>query len=151
MQETRVQSLGQEDPLEKGMVTHASVLACRIPWIEEPGGRQSVGSLRVRQDWDTNIFTFTIGIVGITSKLQAKVLLTCVFTSHFLSLLPRGSHYYYKVLKTHGQCQQFSSFIVNSHVVCLLNPSKKFQLTQTFRLISKKFRVQNLLRKLFYA
>ena len=42
MQETRVQSLGQEDPLEKGMANHSSILAWRIPWIVEPGGPQSV-------------------------------------------------------------------------------------------------------------
>jgi len=47
MQETRVRSLGQEDPLEKGMATHSSILAWRIPWIEEPGGLQSIGSQRV--------------------------------------------------------------------------------------------------------
>ena len=44
MQETQVQSLGQEDPLEKGMVTHSSILARRTPWTEEPGGLQSMGS-----------------------------------------------------------------------------------------------------------
>ena len=44
MQETRVQFLGQEDPLEKGMATHFSILAWRIPWTEEPGGLQSMGS-----------------------------------------------------------------------------------------------------------
>ena len=38
MQETRVLSLGREDPLEKGMVTHSSILAWRVPWVEEPGG-----------------------------------------------------------------------------------------------------------------
>ena len=44
MQETQVQSLGQEDPLEKGMATHSSILAClRNPWTEEPGGLQSRG------------------------------------------------------------------------------------------------------------
>ena len=42
-QEARVQSLGREDPLEKGMATHSSILAWRIPWTEEPGGLQSVG------------------------------------------------------------------------------------------------------------
>ena len=47
MQETRVQSLGWEDPLEKGMETHSSILAWRIPWTEEPGGLQSVGSQRI--------------------------------------------------------------------------------------------------------
>ena len=44
MQETRVQSLGWEDALEKGMATHASILAWRIPWTEEPGRLQSMGS-----------------------------------------------------------------------------------------------------------
>ena len=43
MQETQVPSLGQEDPLEKGMATHASILAGRIPWTEEPGRLQSMG------------------------------------------------------------------------------------------------------------
>ena len=48
MQETQVQSLGQEDPLEKQMATHSSILAWRIPWTEEPGGLQSMGLQRVR-------------------------------------------------------------------------------------------------------
>ena len=47
MWETWVQSLGWEDPLEKGMTTHSSILPWRIPWTEEPGGLQSVGSQRV--------------------------------------------------------------------------------------------------------
>ena len=50
MQETQVQFLGQEDPLEQGMATHSSILALRIPWTEEPGRPQSVGSQRVGLD-----------------------------------------------------------------------------------------------------
>ena len=50
MQETWVQSLGQEDPLEKETATHSSILAWRIQWTEEPGGLQSMGSQRVRHD-----------------------------------------------------------------------------------------------------
>ena len=50
MQETQVQSLGQEDLLEKEMATHSSILAWRIPWTEEPGGLQSTGSQRVGHD-----------------------------------------------------------------------------------------------------
>ena len=50
MQKTLVQSLGWEDPLKEGMATHCSVLAWRIPQTEEPGGLQSMGSQRVRQD-----------------------------------------------------------------------------------------------------
>ena len=48
MQETRVQSLGREDPLEKGIAIHSSIFAWRIPWTEEPGAPQSMGSQRVR-------------------------------------------------------------------------------------------------------
>ena len=50
MQETQVRSLGWEDPLEEGMATHFTILAWRIPWIEEPGGLQSIGSQRVRHN-----------------------------------------------------------------------------------------------------
>ena len=49
--ETWVQSLGQEDPLEKAMATHSSILAWRIPWTEEPGGLQSIGLQRVPWAW----------------------------------------------------------------------------------------------------
>ena len=48
MQETQLQSLGWEDPLEKGMAIHSSILAWRIQWTEEPGRLQSMGSQRVR-------------------------------------------------------------------------------------------------------
>ena len=57
MQETRVQSLGQEDPLEKGMATYSSIVAWRIPWTAEPDKVQFRGSQRVRHDWATNTFT----------------------------------------------------------------------------------------------
>ena len=50
MLETWVQSLRQEDPMEKGMATHSSILAWRIPWTEKPGGLQSMGSQRVGHD-----------------------------------------------------------------------------------------------------
>ena len=50
MQEMQVQSLGQENHLEKGMATHSSILAWRISWTEEPGGLQSMGSQRVGHD-----------------------------------------------------------------------------------------------------
>ena len=50
MQETRVRSVGWKDPLEKGMATHSSILAWRIPWTEEPGGLQSIMLQRVGDD-----------------------------------------------------------------------------------------------------
>ena len=60
MQETLIQSLGQELNLEKGMAAHSSILTWEIPWTEEPGGLQSVGSQRVRHNWETNTFTLFI-------------------------------------------------------------------------------------------
>ena len=54
VQETWVQFLGREDPLEKEMATHSSILAWKIPWTEEPGGLQSMGLQRVGHDWATN-------------------------------------------------------------------------------------------------
>ena len=57
MQETWVPSMGQEDPLEKEMATHSSILAWRIPWTEEPGGLQSTGLQSRTQLSD---FTFTL-------------------------------------------------------------------------------------------
>ena len=59
MQKTGVQSLGWEDPLEKGMATHSSILIRRILWAEEPGGLQFMGSQRVRHDGAKDTFTFT--------------------------------------------------------------------------------------------
>ena len=50
MKEMRVRSLGQEDPLEKGMATHSSILVWEIPWTEEPSGLQSLGLQRVGHD-----------------------------------------------------------------------------------------------------
>ena len=56
-QETGVQSLGREDPLEKEMATHSSIPAWKIPWTEEPGGLQSMGSHRVEYDRATHTQT----------------------------------------------------------------------------------------------
>ena len=57
MQETQVQSMGQEGPLEKGSITHSSILAWRIPWAE-PDGLQSMGLPRIRHNWETNTYSY---------------------------------------------------------------------------------------------
>ena len=67
VQETWVQSLGQRDPLEKGIATHSSILAWRIPWTKEPGGLQSLGSLRVGHDWVT--YTYNQIVRTVTCEL----------------------------------------------------------------------------------
>ena len=59
MQETQVQLLGQEGPLEKGLTSHSSILAWRTPWTVEFHGPQSLGSWRVGHDWVTNTFTLS--------------------------------------------------------------------------------------------
>jgi len=59
MQETQIRSLGWEDPLEKEMATHCSILAWRIPWTEKPVRLQSMGSQRAGHDCMTNRFSYT--------------------------------------------------------------------------------------------
>ena len=76
MQETWVWSLGWEDPLEKGMATHSSILAWRIPWTGEPGRLQSLGLQRVGHDWVT-IFLFSK--VADLHLFLLKILLPTIF------------------------------------------------------------------------
>ena len=64
MRETWVRSLGRQYPLEKEMATHSSILAWRIPWMEEPRGLQSMGSQRVRHDWTTSLSN----VIRVTSN-----------------------------------------------------------------------------------
>ena len=70
MEERRVRSLGREDPLEKEMATHFSIVAWRIPWTEEPGGLQYRGSHRVRHDWSdlAHMHAYTSGEHAHASK-----------------------------------------------------------------------------------
>ena len=82
MQETWVRSLGREDPLEKEMATHSSILAWRIPWVEEPGGLQSTGQQRVGHDFT---FTFTFNVVTNLQLLEVLFLVVVVFNlEHWL-------------------------------------------------------------------
>ena len=91
MQKTWVQSLGWEDPLEKGMATHSSILAWRIPWAEKPGGLWSMGSQRVRQDWG----------LTLSQMWNATYLQTC---GHLLTLqYDCGNCLYSKLRKDHFQ------------------------------------------------
>ena len=66
---TWVQSLGQEDPLEKRMATHSSTLAWRIPWTGESAGLESMGSQRIRHNWVTNTFTTLTISLGIGQEM----------------------------------------------------------------------------------
>ena len=70
MQETQVQSLGQEDPLEKGMATHSNILAWKIPWTEEPDGLQSIVSKEL--DTTERLSTLTVSLEKIP-----RILMSC--------------------------------------------------------------------------
>ena len=86
MWDTWVRSLGQEDPLEKEIVTHSSTLAWRIPWMEEPGGLQPTGSQRIRPDWATSL-THSLRC----TQTHYVTYRDCQFsTFHFLILLSKG-------------------------------------------------------------
>ena len=78
---TWVQSLGWEDPLEKGMATHSSILAWRIPWTEEPGRLPPMGSQKVGHDWVTNTFTLSALIGSWTWRWGPKYAVFNLFYS----------------------------------------------------------------------
>ena len=77
VQETQVWSLGQEDPLEKEMVTHSSILAWKIPLTEKPGGLQSMGLQRVGHYWATNTYLLTVksGFLLLSQSFLLQTLL----------------------------------------------------------------------------
>ena len=73
MQETWIQSLDWEDPLEKEMATDSSILAWRIPGTEEPGGLQPMGSQRVGHDWATNTHFHICMIISLIYKVDYTI------------------------------------------------------------------------------
>ena len=94
MWETRVQSLGREDPLKKEMTNHSSTLAWKIPWMEEHGRLQSMGSQRVRTRRSDFIFTFTKK-KGKGIFIKHKICLLCAgqYFTYITSLVPQTSFY----------------------------------------------------------
>ena len=81
-----VWSLGWEDPLEKGMETHSSILAWRILWTGEPGRLQPMGSWRVRHDWVTNTSTFFSIANGDAAQPSFSALLECCQPGLYLQI-----------------------------------------------------------------
>ena len=74
LQETQVWSLGQEDPLEEEMASHSSILAWKIPWTEEPGRLQFMGSQRIGHNWVTNTFFFLSNFRWNKSDREREIL-----------------------------------------------------------------------------
>ena len=78
-QEMQVQSLGWEDPLEKELATHSSILGWEIPQTEEPGRLQSMGLQRAGHDLATNTFTFSLFKSNLAQKEESELMETCRF------------------------------------------------------------------------
>ena len=94
MQKTLVQSLGQEDPLEKEMATHSSTLAWRIPWTEEPVRLQSMGLQSVRHNCVTNSFSKSFECIAFASKSTIiQCLLLRYNQSYFLFFFSQHSFF----------------------------------------------------------
>ena len=90
-QETWVQSLGWEDPLEEGLATHSNILAWKVPWTEEPGGLQSMGSQRAGHDWVTEHTHVLLSVLPpplalLEYKLQAGRDLLCLIPLGIISV-----------------------------------------------------------------
>ena len=126
MWETRVRPLGQEDPLEKGMATHSSILAWRIPWTEDPGGLQSMGLKRDGQDWATNTFSFQFHWKEFRHNW-----VTNTFTFH---LLGKYSHI---TAKSTLSEKRWNNFSINNHANCS-DFNTKYILISCFTIILTK-------------
>ena len=125
MQETWVQSLGPEDPLEEGMVTHSSILAWRIPWTEEPGRLQSMGSQGVGHDWNDLAPMYP---PPQSNSLEIALLTTNAYSSrHFIYVwinvfiihsrlywmyIWYAGHIAFLAIKRHSPCPPCSSYVV---------------------------------------
>ena len=96
MWETWVRSLGQEDPLEKEMATHSSILVWRIPWTEEPGGLQSIGSHRVRHDWSD----LACSLCLMTFSVQAEMYKIIIFKPMPLKMFPSFGFFFPHIWET---------------------------------------------------
>ena len=100
MQQTWIRSLGQEDPLEKEMAAHSSILAWRIPWTEKPGGLQTMESQRVRHDWTSFTHSLLISIiiyipVTLTSDSEEFKICICLCVIYNMHIFVKFHHLYY--------------------------------------------------------
>ena len=92
MRETWVRSLDWEDPLEKEMAAHSSILAWKIPWTEEPGRPQSMGSQRIGHNWATSLTGKTIALTTQTFVGKVMSLLFNMLSRLVIAFLPRSKH-----------------------------------------------------------
>ena len=96
MRETRLQSLCREDPLEKGMTTHSSILAWRIPWTEKPGGLQSIAWQRVGHNWTTWAHTHSCVAESFccTAEINTALWINCTSVKNKISPMRKNNNAY---------------------------------------------------------
>ena len=120
VQETWVQSLGQDDPLEKEMATHSSTLAWRTPWTGGPGGLQSMGSQKSQTQWVANIFPpdwLVMKEQGGAPGLLGSAQITTLHLGSCLSSCPRTQSYVYH----NPKLQLYVSLKKNCLIVAVLS------------------------------
>ena len=113
--ETPVWSLGQEDPLEKGMATHSSILAWRIPWAEEPGGPQSTGSQRVRHNGAGVHSSFGQGLAerwSLSMRSRERLFLSGSWGGEGWRQLELGSVSFRRFPCASPECSDFSCSVI---------------------------------------
>ena len=120
MRETWVWSLGWEDPLEKEMATHSSILAWRIPCRVEPGGLQSMGSQRVGHDWVTSLSAFT----ALLDELLISLAGMCWFKfessmNSVIHKIFRNGDEYFPPIWYHSSCQRLAITLL---IICKTSP-----------------------------
>ena len=101
MRETWVWSLGWEDPLEKEMATHSSILAWKVPWMQEPGGLQSTGSQRIGHDWSSNLI-HSNEIAGLQEMYTFRFVRKAKLFSEVVEIIytPNGSEKVFTLLNS---------------------------------------------------
>ena len=133
MWETGVQSLGRENSLEKEMATHYSILACRIPWTEEPGGLQSMGSQRVGHDWATSL-SLHQELCSWRALVMGSGLILTFKTPSFQRQLQRGT--FQGISKGRGPlnknpiwCGGIKTETLVSHITCMVDMGHEHEQT----------------------
>ena len=121
--ETWVRSLSWEDPLEKEMATHSSILAWRIPWTEEPGWLPTVGSQRVEHDWVTDAFTFILSWTWIYILVSLS---NSVPLSHF-SIFPLFARIFLHLLCEKADSHHLSLIYLIVQFQCMCMYAKSLQ------------------------
>ena len=139
MWETQIRSQDQEDLLEKGMTTHASILAWRIPWTKESVSLQSMGSWRVLHDWVTNTFTFTCwwNLYSISASHPPSIFLNL---SHFILKQIFLIYYLYSCSCFHHYCYNSSEKFLEKKKKENMDPSgSKYSILLMYRLLVSLF------------